>query len=461
MIRLVASLLAATLALPMAGCGSPASSPSSSSSSQLTVISASPTALNQPVIPDFPQMPLPPEGADADWDAYNAADDAYRQALGQFRKTGISQQTVQALNDFSLLTTPLVLAGQEGENAIYSPLSLWSALAMLTQCADHTSREQVLSALGTDGLDSLTEQVNQVWQGLYTDDGQRSLLLGNSIWLNSAVEGSYVPETLDTLAQAHHAGVFSVPMGTGEADQAITHWVSQQTKGLIGSDEPVLETTADTLAVLASSLYYKAAWMDEFSPGNTYPDTFTDVQGKENQVDFMHQNDSGDYLVGDNYRAARLSTTLGEMVFVLPDEGTSPEALLQQDGFLSQLDFSSDQVNHGQIQWSVPKFDVSSQLDLLPALKQMGITDLLNTHRADLSALTSIPAYLSQAQQLCRVKANEEGVEAAAVTLLVMDATDALVDDEPFVMDLDRPFLFLIRSEGVPLFIGVVNSVTP
>ena len=52
-------------------------------------------------------------------------------------------------------------------------------------------------------------------------------------------------------------------------------------------------------------------------------------------------------------------------------------------------------------------------------------------------------------------------MEAAAVTLLVMDATAAPVDDEPFVMDLDRPFLFLIRSEGVPLFIGVVNSVTP
>ena len=461
MIRLIASLLAASMILPAVGCTSSPTTSSLNSSSPPAPISASPTALNQPVIPDFPQMPLPPEGADADWEAYSAADDAYRQALGQFRETGITEETVQALNDFSFRSAPLALAGQEGNNVIYSPLSLWSALAMLAQCADHTSREQVLSALGTDGLEALTEQVTQVWQGLYTDDGQRSLLLGNSIWLNSAAEGSYVPETLDALAEVHHAGAFSVPMGTGEADQAITDWVSQQTKGLIGSGEPVLETTADTLAVLASSLYYKAAWIDEFSSSETYSDIFTDAQGEQNQVDFMHQNDSGDYLLGDHYRAARLSTTLGEMVFVLPDEGTTPEALLQQEGFLSQLDFSSDQVRHGQIQWSVPKFDVNSQLDLLSALEQMGITDLLDTHRADLSALTSIPAYLSKAQQLCRVKADEEGVEAAAVTLLVMDATDALVDDQPFVMDLDRPFLFLIRSEGVPLFIGVVNSVTP
>jgi serpin B len=30
---------------------------------------------------------------------------------------------------------------------------------------------------------------------------------------------------------------------------------------------------------------------------------------------------------------------------------------------------------------------------------------------------------------------------------------------EVCVMDLDRPFLFVIRQEGVPLFVGVVNQL--
>ena len=50
-------------------------------------------------------------------------------------------------------------------------------------------------------------------------------------------------------------------------------------------------------------------------------------------------------------------------------------------------------------------------------------------------------------------------MEAAAVTILTMDATAALEDTEPMVMDLDRPFLFVIRAEGVPLFVGIVNQV--
>ena len=44
------------------------------------------------------------------------------------------------LNDFTAKSTPLVLTEHTEENAIYSPLSLWSALAMLAQCADGDSR---------------------------------------------------------------------------------------------------------------------------------------------------------------------------------------------------------------------------------------------------------------------------------------------------------------------------------
>lgn len=175
----------------------------------------------------------------------------------------------------------------------------------------------------------------------------------------------------------------------------------------------------------------------------------------------MHQTAGGSLLRGDGYQAAALGTQLGEMVFVLPDEGTSPEELLGREDFLACLDFFGDRVRRGEIQWSVPKFDVDSELDLLPALEQLGITDLLSPETADLSALTSLDAYLSGARQLARVTADEEGVEAAAVTILTMDATSAMPDPEPMVMDLDRPFLFVIRCGGVPLFVGTVNQIAP
>lgn len=452
--RMLSAALAVLLVLPLGGCGSPAGSGSGGSRSP----SVSKLALNQPVYPDCPQQPDFAEFGD-DWEAYDQASTEYYEQLSALRGEGISPDTVQALSDFAGRSTSLAIAGMEGENTVYSPLSLWAALAMLAQCAGGESRQQVLSALGSDGLEELRGEVAQVWQGLYTDDGVSSLLLANSIWLNSSMDGSYVEETLETLARDYYAGAFAVPMGTAKADQAVTDWVSEQTHGLIGGEEPVVETKEYTLALLASSLYYKAPWSEKFSESQTWADTFTDAAGNTAQTDFMHQEHYGTMLTGAEYRAASLSTRLGQVVFVLPDEGVTPESLLEDGSLLSRLNFNDPSAQSGTIQWSVPKFDVSSELDLLPALERLGITDLLDADAADLSPLTSIGAYLSGATQMARVKADEEGVEAAAVTILTMDTTAALEEPEPMVMDLDRPFLFVIRTEDIPLFVGIVNQV--
>lgn len=417
-------------------------------------------ALSEPVYPAFPQQPQLSE--DGDYEAWDEAYQKYMDALIALRGEDghVTEAEHAALNAFAAKSATLALEGHEGENAIYSPLSLWSALAMLARCANGDSRQQVLDAMGAEGVEALQDQVEHLWRSLYTDDGQRALILANSIWLNRNLQGNYDHKTLDILARKHYAGTYSVPMGTGEADECITNWVSEQTKGLIGEGAPVVQTDPETLALLVSSLYYKAAWQDEFSPGQTEEDTFTGADGQERQVDFMHKSEDANFIRRDGYQAARLTTHLGEMVFVLPDEGVAPESLLQKEDFLTRLEFYGDACTWGEVQWSIPKFDVSSDLDLMAALKSMGITDLPDYNKADLTALTDLDAFLSQARQLARVKVDEEGVEAAAVTILDGDAC-ALPPQptEVCVMDLDRPFLFVIRMQDVPLFIGIVNQV--
>ena len=419
--------------------------------------------LSEPVYPEFPQQPQMPDGGDQEaLQAYLDALGQYHDALAALRgdNPGLTEEHWKVLNDFAAKSIPLVLAEHTEENAIYSPLSLWSALAMLAQCADGDSRRQVLEAIGAEDAAALQDQVEHIWRALYTDDGMSALILANSIWLNSNMQGTYVQETLDTLAQKYYAGAYSVPMGTGEADTAVTQWVNEQTKGLIGSDTPVVQTDALTLALLVSSLYYKAAWNSEFDPAQTEEDTFTDAAGQETQVDFMHRTEDANFIRREGYQAARLSTHLGEMVFVLPDGGVSPASLLREPDFLSRLEFYGDACTWGEVQWSVPKFDVNSDLDLLETLAALGITDLTDPDRADLSALTDLDAFLSDAKQLARVKVDEEGVEAAAVTILsVKNLNLPPQSTEVCVMDLDRPFLFVIRAEGVPLFVGIVNQV--
>ena len=455
--------LALAAALLLAGCAAGAQDPAGAGEPGRKEPEKMSYTLAEPIYPEFPKQPqMPAEGPIGGWEAYQEAYDKYMDALTALRgeNSNVTEAEHAALTAFAAKSLPLAVAGHEGENAVYSPLSLWSALAMLAQCAEGESRQQVLDALGADSVEQLREQVSHIWQTLYTDDGLSALILANSIWLNSGMEGVYVQETLDTLAEAYYAGAYAVPMGESAADQAVTDWVKKQTNGLIGGDQPVVRTNVDTLALLVSSLYYKAAWASEFTADQTETDTFTDAAGNESRVDFMHKTKDDDFIRRDGYQAARLATRLGEMVFVLPNEGVTPESLLRDPDFLSRLEFYGDAAMYGEVQWSVPKFDVNSDLNLMDALKTMGITDLPDQDKADLSALTDVPAFLSDAKQLARVKVDEEGVEAAAVTILdIADCALPLPPEEVCVMDLDRPFLFVIRVEDVPLFVGVVNQV--
>ena len=86
---------------------------------------------------------------------------------------------------------------------------------------------------------------------------------------------------------------------------------------------------------------------------------------------------------------------------------------------------------------------------------------MLDEETADFSPLTGTePVWLDQAKQIARVQVDEQGIVAAAVTLLGLGDGGPEVDPRICVMDLDRPFLFVVRSNNdVNLFVGVVDSL--
>ena len=419
-------------------------------------------ALAKPAYPDLPHAPAEPATADdAAWKQFNEDYDACWQAWRDFRNEapGLEEQAglLSALADFSAESTTLALAG-EG-NGVYSPISLWFALAMLAETTEGDSRQEILDALGAEDVEQLRSWADSLWHDLYTDDGTAAVLLGTSLWLNEGMD--YRQETVDSLAEHYYAGSYRVPMGTDEADDALSAWTAERTNGLIGSDGKVLETTPDTLMVLASTLYAMGRWSDEFRAENNTDDIFTAADGTEQMAEFMHRTDDSTFLRREGYQAAYLYTTAAQVVFVLPDEGVFPRDLLADPDLLGSLDFEDEDAIYGEVQWSLPKFDVRSDLDLKPTLKGLGVTSVLDPEAADFSPLTSLePVWLDQAKQVARVQVDELGFQAAAVTLMAAAGEGGPPEDPKIcVMDLDRPFLFVIRSGDAVLFAGVVDSL--
>lgn len=294
-----------------------------------------------------------------------------------------------------------------------------------------------------------------MWMSVYLDDGRSVCRLANGAFLRENADVKQ--EAVDALVDWYYASTYRVPMGTEEADKAIAGWLNQNTGGLLSEETGNIRTDGNDLLRLYNTIYYKSGWQDAFKSSQTKQDTFTAANGAKQKTEFMHRTESGSYRKGDGYTAAPRSLNYGRMVFVLPDEGVTPESLLQRQGFLAGL---TGDYNAAELVWSVPKFDVKSSTELNEMLQSLGVTDAFDMAEADFTPLTDNGAFLSSAMQAARVKIDEEGVEAAAYTEIVC-ADSAMMEVPPTVeMDLDRPFLFVIfDNSNVPLFVGTVNTV--
>ena len=402
------------------------------------------------------------------WDDFDARSRAYSDAVKALRGEGVDKTMTPALLGYSTKTVSKLLGGEEAANVVYSPANLYLALSMLTETVDGETRAQLLDLLGAEDEETVRTTANAIWRSLYTDSANSKTLLANSLWLSEGQ--AYKTETVERLANDYYASVFSAPMGTGDTNKAVQAWLNTNTGGLLADAAKNIETKPQTVMLLLSALYFKDRWSDEFYDGATSEDTFTAADGTAQRADFMHKTeDRASYVRGEGYTVAQLSFRGGErMIFLLPDEGTSLKSFLADGsavGGLLGYDMGVS-LPSGKLIWSVPKFDVSSDLELTDALRALGVSDVFDFDRADFSPLVDFDRFdkavaVTQVQHAARVKIDEKGCEAAAFTAITAETTAAMPEELPVVeMNLNRPFAFMITGvDGLPLFLGTVNSL--
>lgn len=396
-----------------------------------------------------------------DYNKYDSAYDAWRENREALRS---GMDYTGLMDSFLSASTAQFLTGAGSENRVYSPLNVYMALSMLAETTGGNSREQLLDLLGADSVETLRTRANALWRDHYRDDGVVTSLLANSLWLNENLDGHYVQDTLDTMAQDYYAGSFSGEMGSEEYNQALRSWINEQTRGLLKDAAGGLEMDPSTVLALASTVYFKAGWASKFEEANTREDIFHTPSG-DLTVDFMHSSRTQTYYWSDRFSAVSLDFEGREyrMWLILPDEGYAPDDLLASGEaveFLLADKYHYADSKYLTVHLSMPKFDVSSSTDLIEGLKELGVTDIFDYSVSDFTLLTDLPEiYVSQAVHAARVIADEEQVEAAGFTVIGMEPGSALPPTDEVDFILDRPFIFAITGDsGLPLFTGVVNE---
>ena len=357
---------------------------------------------------------------------------------------------------------PEFLAGAPGENAVCSPLNLYMALALLAEVTDGETRQQVLSLLNSDGIETLRTQAGHVWNAHYGADGANICTLANSVWMDSGL--NYDGSVLETLTKHYYASSFQGDLGSPEMDALLQEWINEQTGGLLEEQARNLHMDPATVLALASTIYYRAKWTNEFGEGANTEDVFHSTSGDVTATYMNSCLTYGPYYWGEDFGAVALGLEDGsKMWLVLPDEGLSPEELLASGHALELIlgnPYESENQKSLRVNLSLPKFDIVADRKLNDALKNLGITDVFSPGTAEFSLIqTEDDCWLDSVDHAARVAIDEEGVTAAAYTVMLMcGAGMPPMEEMDFI--LDRPFLFVITSrDNLPLFAGVVNQV--
>lgn len=384
-----------------------------------------------------------------DRDTYSAARDAYwaeqnsRQEQNRAVMEGLSGFWADAFREF--------LDGDA--NSLWSPVNSYLSLAVTAQISSGGTRQEILDALNTQSMDTLLDDAQRIWEQVWAENEETQRHLASSLWLDGSL--AYQSENLEILGQRLYTSVHQTDLNAPEGSEDIRAWIDSQTGGMLGGDAPAGSAGhGNRVLSLASAAYVNDTWFETFDPERSHTGSFH-APGGDVDCTFMNADmDTTDYARGENYTAVALPTNGGcRFWMILPDEGTSVAELLESGAYLDTV-FDPEPEDRKVI-LTMPKFDITATTDLKDGLKNLGIQKAFS-FTGDFSETVSGglgPVCVADASQTARIIVNETGIRAGSGEIRNLISASAV---QPLRITFDRPFLFVLMLDSIPLYAGVV-----
>ena len=398
------------------------------------------------------------------------ADGVGDEAYFRIRKANLGKGT--SLGSFFAGLMQQSFAENQGRNMVFSPLNTYMSLAMLSGLCSGETQDQILQALGAKSPQALLDQAHSIWLANYENDGLLTNILASSIWLRD--DAAYNKETLAALAEEFYTSSFSGTMGNAAYDRCLRNWIDEQTGGLLQESTKNVKMDPQTVMALVSTLSFRAKWYIPFEESANTERVFHTPEGDKNTVFMNREIEYGFYYYGEKFGAIALSldNTRDQMWLILPDEGVSPEELLQDEQALYFMANAASYTWAGEefdrkgvesawikVNLSLPKFDLMAESELNDLFENMGITACFDPEKADFSPLTEeSEMFISRVSQASRLCIDEEGVTAVSY-IIDYGAAEPIPPQEKIDFILDRPFFaVLTNTDSLPLMAALVNA---
>ena len=343
---------------------------------------------------------------------------------------------------------------KSGKNVIISPLSIYQVLSLLSNGAKESTLSEMLSVLGSTSLDELNDINYKILSKISSF---------STIDIANAVMTRFKPlENFCSVADKYLA-----PMESLESVEQINEWCKEKTHGKI--EKIIEQLSPETIMILLNAVYFKGEWINQFDKYFTKKLPFYNLSKNEIKVDTMLQIDHFRYFSNKEIQAIELPFQKDFMsaIIILPSEKIEINSFIKNN--LAKKNYLTDIINkldYAKVHLELPKFEVTFEETLNHVIKKLGMKKIFNSLEADLSGLYIRKGlFVSQVIHKTYLKVNEEGTEAAAVTLVEVDEASMAGEEEIIhEMKVNRPFLFLLKNWELPegydmVFIAKIEEI--
>ncbi|MGE0021374.1 MAG: serpin family protein [Draconibacterium sp.] len=374
----------------------------------------------------------------------------------------ISEKTARLLeaeNDFGFELFQLVYASEtEHENIMLSPLSVSLALAMTYNGANDETKTAMEKTLKVYGLtpDDINKSYFDLVNAIKSLDPKVLLEIANAIFYRNdfVVENNFV----NTNRQYYNAEISALDFNSPQAVNTVNNWVAEKTHDKI---KTILDRiTPQQVMFLLNAIYFKGTWTKEFNSKSTelqlfYPETDSNIQ-----TETMQRVDTLLYTSNNLFSAVQLSYGKGSynMYVFLPNHDKKLQDIvdnLNADNWETWMKSFSETQN---VDIKFPKFKYGYEIKLNNVLTEMGM-GVAFTSAADFTGINrSGSLNIDYVKHKSFIEVNEEGTEAAAVTIVAIERNSVEPQKIPFYVN--RPFFYAIteKSTGAVLFMGTVKN---
>lgn len=348
-----------------------------------------------------------------------------------------------------------------GGDIVFSPYSIQAALAMTWAGARGQTEKEMAETLRFGlaqdefhpAMGALIGDLNERGSG-----GKYELAVANRLWAQTGME--ILDAFREIAEQSYGAGVEQTDFASApeKARKAINDWCEKMTRGKIKAPLPKGVIRPDTRLVLANAIYFKGKWESRFEKKDTRDRPFHLAGGEEIEAPTMWQREDFDYGKFEGLSVLSMDYEGGDLslVALLPDDRDGLAAL-EDKLTMENLETWLGGLGKKEVDVFFPRFKMDYGLELRDMLSKMGMPGAF-AGAADFSGMTGkTDLFISSVIHKAMIELNEEGTEAAAVTVVTMSRESV---PRRTYFRADHPFIYMIRDKktGCILFMGRVTD---